>query len=315
MAQRSAKNRLTGFDTAVDSGWKNRRTFGKTPGSMLIANPIYDVVFKFLFEDLTVARRLLSVLIGEEIVSLDVQPQEQTTPSPEFMLTVFRVDFKAIVRTADGGQKKILIELQKGKQAFDILRFRHYLGTNYSKADEIDGVKTALPILTIYFLGFRLSVVRPVLRIGRVYQDIGTGEIVPQRDPFIEKLTHDCIVIQIPALPTATQNKVERLLSVFNQRLVLAGANAWFLNYPADTEDQDLSLIVNRLSMAAQSEAVQGQMRAEEQLDDFIKEKLRENERLIETRELIIREKERLIGEKNQVIGEKDQVIAKKTRS
>ena len=43
---------------------------------MLIANPIYDVVFKYLLDDAEIARGLLSAILGVEIVSLDVKPQE-----------------------------------------------------------------------------------------------------------------------------------------------------------------------------------------------------------------------------------------------
>lgn len=35
---------------------------------MIIANPIYDVVFKDLLEDIEIARELLSTILGEEIV-------------------------------------------------------------------------------------------------------------------------------------------------------------------------------------------------------------------------------------------------------
>ena len=43
-----------------------------------IANPIYDVVFKYMMEDNAVAKLLVSSIIGEEIVSLDTKPQEYT---------------------------------------------------------------------------------------------------------------------------------------------------------------------------------------------------------------------------------------------
>ena len=55
---------------------------------MIIANPIYDTVFKFLLEDLTIGKKLISVIIGEEVLELEVRPQEQTTPSNKFLLTV-----------------------------------------------------------------------------------------------------------------------------------------------------------------------------------------------------------------------------------
>ena len=43
---------------------------------MIIANPIYDVVFKYLLEDIDIARELLSTILGEEIIGLEVKPQE-----------------------------------------------------------------------------------------------------------------------------------------------------------------------------------------------------------------------------------------------
>jgi hypothetical protein len=45
---------------------------------MQIANPIYDVVFKFLMEDSRAAKSLLSALIQQEIIELDFLPQEMT---------------------------------------------------------------------------------------------------------------------------------------------------------------------------------------------------------------------------------------------
>ena len=41
---------------------------------MQIANPIYDVVFKYLMEDAKVAKLLISSIIGEEIEELDFRP-------------------------------------------------------------------------------------------------------------------------------------------------------------------------------------------------------------------------------------------------
>ena len=46
---------------------------------MIIANPIYDVVFKYLLEDAEIARDLLSTILGEEVVQLEFKPQETST--------------------------------------------------------------------------------------------------------------------------------------------------------------------------------------------------------------------------------------------
>jgi len=43
---------------------------------MQIANPIYDVVFKYLMNDSKIAKIMLSSIIGETIEELDFLPQE-----------------------------------------------------------------------------------------------------------------------------------------------------------------------------------------------------------------------------------------------
>ncbi len=44
---------------------------------MLIANPIYDVVFKYLLEDKEVAILLISEILGENVIDLEFKPQER----------------------------------------------------------------------------------------------------------------------------------------------------------------------------------------------------------------------------------------------
>ena len=80
---------------------------------MIIANPIYDVVFKYLLEDIEIARELLSTILGEEVVSLDVKPQETAIENTASSVSILRFDFKAIIKTKTGEHKKVLIELQK----------------------------------------------------------------------------------------------------------------------------------------------------------------------------------------------------------
>ena len=41
---------------------------------MWIANPIYDVVFKFLMEDNKIAKLLISKIINEEVIELIPKP-------------------------------------------------------------------------------------------------------------------------------------------------------------------------------------------------------------------------------------------------
>ncbi|MDR3197004.1 MAG: hypothetical protein LBU34_03955, partial [Planctomycetaceae bacterium] len=49
---------------------------------MYIANPIYDVVFKFMLEDEEVAKTFLSAIIEEEVLELRFATLERTIRRP-----------------------------------------------------------------------------------------------------------------------------------------------------------------------------------------------------------------------------------------
>jgi hypothetical protein len=281
---------------------------------MIIANPIYDTVFKFLMEDLSIAKTIISVIIGEDIVDLSVKPQEETTFSEKYFLTVFRLDFKAIIKTVDGTEKKVLIELQKSKNSFDLQRFRHYLGKNYSTPDDLDGYRVSLPIVPIYFIGFPLTIPSSVLKIGRTYQDLSSGEIIDKKDDFIESLSHDSFVVQISKLHGEMKTKMERILSIFNQKWIFDEDNKWLLQYDEDNKDLDEETrkILKRLSIAAESNQVKEQIKAEETFDDSMDRALRMKEIVIEEKEAVIEQKEAVIEQKEAVIEQKEAVIEQK---
>ncbi len=103
---------------------------------MRIANPMYDAVFKHLLEDPASAKLIVGAILGEEIESLEMAPQEAAVQvgSPQSAapqgtgFTVLRVDFAATVRTAAGEHLRVLIEVQKARYSNDVMRFRRYLG-------------------------------------------------------------------------------------------------------------------------------------------------------------------------------------------
>ncbi len=103
---------------------------------MHIANPIYDVVFKYLMEDSKIAKLILSTIIEEEVLNLEFKPQEYTTLLEQPPLTVYRLDFSATIKTPEGS-KNVLIEIQKAKYSSDIVRFRRYLGEHYKNRENI----------------------------------------------------------------------------------------------------------------------------------------------------------------------------------
>ena len=98
---------------------------------MVVANPIYDIVFKYIMEDERISRTILSALLKKNVVSVSVRPHEYTGVQRS-SLSVFRIDFGATIREADGTERLILVELQKTWLETETLRFRQYLGVQYS---------------------------------------------------------------------------------------------------------------------------------------------------------------------------------------
>ena len=95
-----------------------------------IANPIYDSVFKYLMEDERVARTIFSALLKKEVVSVEMRRNEYANVGRRD-ISMFRIDFGAKVREADGRVHLVLIELQKTWLPTETLRFRQYLGAQY----------------------------------------------------------------------------------------------------------------------------------------------------------------------------------------
>jgi hypothetical protein len=297
---------------------------------MIIANPLYDVVFKYLLEDIEIARELLSTILNEPITHLEVKPQETITEGSQNNLNVLRFDFKATIETPTGELKKVLIELQKLKQNFDIMRFRRYLGDNYKKEDDIalgDGTiaKMPLPIVTIYILGFLLNkMTNAAVKVNREYIDILTDKPIHVKEEFIELLTHDSYVIQVLSLPPETKTKLERVLQIFNPKFKTSDRHK--LDFTGDVDEPIVQKMVSRLQRAITDEEVRHIMDVEDEIerafarataekDSVIAEQvqlLNEKEQVISEKEQVISEKEQVISEKEQVISEKEQVISEK---
>ncbi|MDR3187808.1 MAG: hypothetical protein LBT94_01295, partial [Prevotellaceae bacterium] len=114
----------------------------------VIANPIYDTVFKRLMENERVARFFIGTLLNQEVASVSVLPQEFSYYNELEKLTVFRLDFMATIVSSTGERTKVLIEMQKAKEETDLMRFRSYLGEQYKKSETVNGEKETLPITT-----------------------------------------------------------------------------------------------------------------------------------------------------------------------
>ncbi len=278
---------------------------------MHIANPIYDVVFKYLMEDNDIAKLIISTIIGEDIVELDFLPQENTIAMGRRSLTVYRLDFSANIKQPDGTSKRVIIEIQKAKFAIDIMRFRRYLGDQYQKKDNVymtlvagKETKRAMPIVSIYFLGYQLEhTTAPVIKVARQYYDVTTDEEIQEREAFIESLTHDSYVIQIPYLCPEHKTDIEQLLSIFDQHRVTSDVHILTINeedYP-----EKYRAVIRRLQGAIAEPEVKRTMDGE----DDILEVLEQLEREIERKDELLEEKDKALAEQGKAFAEQKRQI------
>jgi hypothetical protein len=284
---------------------------------MQIANPIYDVVFKYLMEDNKIAKLIISKIIESQVMKLDFLAKEHTLEINQSSLTVYRLDFIAKIKTSDQSHKIVLIEIQKAKFPTDIMRFRRYLGEQYADSENIyldsksgQSVKKALPIISIYFLGHQLSNIdSSLIKIKRNYYDSITGEEIKQRDDFIESLTHDSYIIQIPCLKERRRNDLEVLLSIFDQNL--SSPSNRILNINEADFPSAYQPIIRRLQKAIAEPKVRDTM----DIEDEILQELENKERLIENQQEEIKEKAKKLEEKEKKLEEKDMKLEEKEKA
>lgn len=317
--------------------------------SIVIANPIFDSVFKRLMEDKRIAKYFIETLINEEIVELSVMPQEyslvkelrdldssitderieeikeklKAQNQDVIGLTTFRMDFVATIKLPDGTDKKVIIEIQKALTATTVGRFRRYLGEQYKNQDEIevDGetIKSYLPIISIYLLGFKLTQVEcPYIKVARQYIDLVSNEVIPDKNDFIEKLTHDSYIVQIPRIKPKYRTRIEKLLSIFEQDYFLNDSQT-MKSYEDVIEDEEIQLMLAELKYLAASTAmrkildneIEARYWIEDEIQDAkIRRKKAEKELAAKEQELANKQEE--LAGKEQELAETEQVLADK---
>ena len=266
---------------------------------MHIANPIYDVAFKYLLEDNKVAKLFLTAIIGETITELDFSAQENVvkveiedaetkkTIEPvasetieKITLTVCRFDFSAKIKT-ETGFKTVGIELQKSKLLTDIQRFRKYLSVRYGSQDntylvpkkktkkksenheETEMQEKSRQIYCIYILDYGMDLPPiPVLKVAYNAEDVFSGKKYPAKGEFLEGLHHLSWIIQIPQLKEKRRNKLEKLLSVFDQSAMTD--NRCILNIDDSDFPDEYKEIVRRLIKAKEDPKKMREMELED---------------------------------------------------
>ena len=291
---------------------------------MTVANPIYDVIFKYLMEDQRIARTILSALLKEDILEVDLRPHEYVNDKRD-SVSVLRIDFGARVRRPDGSVHLILIELQKTWLETETLRFRQYLGVQYDNPDNmIDGGENALPMVAVYLLGHRVGDIdEPVLYVRHQSYDYD-GQLVTKGlpNPFVDSLTHDSIIVQIPLLRGCLtrqtdghlhgKERLDQVLSIFDQSKK-DGKNRKVLNIDDSLYDGDADMehILQRLAMAAGNPKLRQEMNIEEEFISAIERRDTE----ILHRDYELSKQKVLIDEQKSQIDEQKSQLANKDAS
>jgi len=216
---------------------------------MIIANPLFDTVFKQIVRDTEIAKAVIGTLLETEVVDVFLTESELNKPMtaddkrPKFM----RVDYCAVIRNKNGTTQKILIEMQKATGAENILRFREYLANAgyMPKTDEV----APIPVVTVYFLGFTLNQVEtPCLKVARQYIDMLNNTVLETKEKFVELLTHDSYIIQAPRININNKpnTRLEEILSLFELKN-FADDKKTTKNYKYPVTDNAVQKMIDKL--------------------------------------------------------------------
>ncbi len=256
---------------------------------MLIINPIYDQAFKYLMDNEQIAKKVLSIILDQEVISLQSKPNEIKVYNKTQNIPLSRFDFKAIIRTENEKEQNVLIEIQKSKNPDPINRFRRYLGKNYVKKETFINAQgkeetRSLPIITVYFLGYQMPEYNQVVvMVDNVVRDGMTKKEIPVKNGFVKQLTHQAHIIQIPLIKKNRRTRLEKLLNIFDQSNKTEESD-FILNID-NKRMGDVEEIVQYLNNATLDEAVLESLAFEEdyeagilKIEDELEEERRQKE-------------------------------------
>jgi len=295
---------------------------------LIIPNPIYDVVFRYIMEDPDSATIILETLLGVSITDLRFEPQQftkrvETTIKGEY-LTLCHVDFSATIELPNNEKEVVIIEVQKASLQTDIVRFRRYLSHHLQRTyttkrailhtDKQEEIEIACRIVPIFILNFSIEHEIDDLVIHSKMENYGvfTKLRLKQKYDFFQKLGYDMLVVQLPNIQKVNEHeqcgneytkKLYQLLLLFSQENYHDN-NKHRLRILKKLFPAFLSRVIERLKSAQGSNP---------QLeDDMLMEDLYLNELQRKTNHVALLEES--LNEKMETIKEKDKVLEQKDR-
>jgi len=256
---------------------------------MQIVNPIYDQVFKYLMDNNVLAKKILSVILEQNVTELSYQSNEAIVQMDKHGMSALRMDFRAIVTTNEDEKQTLIIELQKSKRIDPIIRFRRYLGDAYMKTEIVknakgEDIEVAYPIVGIYILGYPIIEYDvPALLINNVVYDAITKKELDKKGDFVKLLTHRSYVLftKCKHLKTSRKTKLEMFLGLFDRGTKTDNKYIRDIDESEIGDDILLQEIANYLHSPTQDPQFIRKLAIEDEIDDAF-EKQDEQIRLLD---------------------------------
>ncbi len=241
---------------------------------IVIPNPIYDVVFKYLMEDYESAKIILSTLTGEKIIKLNFVPLSHSEKVADTQsnrdIRLFHLDFTATIKLPSGEEELIMIELQKASVTSDIFRFKRYISKNFNHkhkkeitnaiTNELETKDFPIRLIPIFILNFKIEdeIKDLVIKVKREKSGVFKDKTLTENNEFIDHLSYDMCVVQLPYLHNVKEDEYKNnpykkelftLLKLFDQQLLISD-NKHRLRVFKAVFPEHFTRIINRLQAA-----------------------------------------------------------------
>ena len=309
---------------------------------IVIPNPIYDVVFKYLMEDLESAKIIISTLINEKIIKLDFEPISHTEkikdPNSDKDIKLFHLDFTALIENHNGEEELIMIEIQKANRTSDIFRFKRYISANFQRKKEkeiidpttqsVEIIQQPIRLIPIFILNFRIEkeINDLLIKTNRIKTGVFKDKVIKNKNEFIDNLSFDIYVVQLPNLSKIKKEdyqndeyktKLYHLLKLFDQSAQMT-KNRHRLLILKRLFPGYLERIIKRLQAAdAENPDLEEQMNAE---DEYLSELIKRDNKIsffkqkLEQTTQILQEKDKKLEQTTQILQEKDKKLEKQQK-
>jgi len=318
---------------------------------LIIPNPIYDVVFRYLMEDTDSAMIVLSTLINERIKKLYLEPLthsekkeiqteiEIQDPKTKDDIKLFHLDFTALIELPDGSEELIMIELQKASEPDDIFRFKRYISKNFQKKQKkeitdpktqaIETINKPIRLIPIFILNFRIEneINDLLIKTNRIKTGIFKNKNLQKHNEFIDNLSYDIWIVQLPNLHNVFEEdykndeykqKLYTLLKLFDQKSKVKD-NEHRLRIIRKIFPGFLDRVIKRIQAASiNNPDLEDQMFAE---DEYLKTLIKRDnkitflEELLDKKDKALEDKDKALEDKDRALEDKDKALEDKDRA